>query len=424
MQDRFGIPFPDEDTASATSDTIPAHTGMAKGLNAPPAIYVSAESAVHGNSVALLRCLDRELKHGLMHLVNRGLLPQGIDLTAALSGERNVLYTSSANLLPAELKHMGASSAWEAARVYGAASRADARHSFPRIPEIHGGQEEATDGEGVDVFQEWQTAEDGPGDPVTAALHNSPEHKNRSAAMLSGEPEHLARSAARLSGEAEQQVELDDTGQPVERSSEVIAGEGSGESTREYEQLMDEHSGHYILIRKGETLDNTPEFESFQRVCGEQWPAVASLLLQIEAICVQYDVPTATVDGKKLGPLADQVAMGAVCNLESLLACIENIQEVAEVLQKPGQRFRGPGGRDAAAVAIQTYHRGYMARLVRFASSCQSCWIVFRHILLASYLSILPVAGMTGNCTGTCLVFGALHTSRSDVFHSLSSDCT
>ncbi|NJR43377.1 MAG: hypothetical protein HC767_12660 [Akkermansiaceae bacterium] len=129
---------------------------------------------------------------------------------------------------------------------------------------------------------------------------------------------------------------------------------------------MDEHSRHYIIIRKGETLDHTPEFESFQRVCAEQWPAVASLLLQIEAICVQYDVPTATVNGKMLSELANEVDLGAVCTLESLLSCIENIQEVAEVLQRPGQRFKGPSGRDAAAVVIQTYQRGYMARLVRF----------------------------------------------------------
>lgn len=356
MQDRFGIPVPGEDTASAASDTIPAHNAatIAKGLNAPPAIYVPADAVIHGNSVSLLRCLDRELKHGLMHLVNRGLLPQGIDLTAALSGESNVLHTSSAKLLPAELRHMGASSPWEAARVYGAASRADARHSVARVPQQHSQVETGareSDREGDDVFEEWQTDDDGSDNPVTAALHGSPEHLARSAAMLSDEHEDVQMPAAVSSGD--------------------MAGEETCDASRQYEDLMDEHSGHYILIRKGETLDNTPEFESFQRVCAEQWPAVASLLLQIEAICVQYDVPTATVDGKKLSNLADVVTMGATCNLESLLACIENIQEVAEVLQRPGQRFKGPSGRDAAAVVIQTFQRGYMARMVRAVSHCQ-----------------------------------------------------
>ena len=140
---------------------------------------------------------------------------------------------------------------------------------------------------------------------------------------------------------------------------------GADDAGRKYEELMDEHSGHYIVIRKGETLDSTPEFESWQRVCAEQWPAVASLLLQIEAICVQYDVPTATVDGRKLAALAEEVDAGVQCRLEALLACIENIQEVAAVLQAPGQRFRGPNGRDAAAVVVQAYLRGRLARRVR-----------------------------------------------------------
>ena len=154
--------MPAEDTASDVSDTIPAHSSIVKGLNAPPAIYVPAEAMIHGKSVSLLRCLDRELKHGLVHLVNRGLLPQGIDLTAALSGQSNVLHTSSAKLLPAELRHMGASSPWEAARVYGAASRADARHSVARAPQQPIREEteaRASDGDGDDGFEEWQTDE-------------------------------------------------------------------------------------------------------------------------------------------------------------------------------------------------------------------------------------------------------------------------
>ena len=111
------------------SREIPAHAGIVKGLNAPPATYIPSAPHLQGNSPALLRALDRELKHGLLHLVNRGLLPQGLDLTAALAGESNVLHTVAAPLLPAQTKFAGASSVMEAAKVYGAASRADARNA-------------------------------------------------------------------------------------------------------------------------------------------------------------------------------------------------------------------------------------------------------------------------------------------------------
>jgi hypothetical protein len=350
-QDRFGVPLPEEDRMGGSENAIPGHAGVVKGLTAPAATYVPSAALLQGNGPALLRALDRELKHGLLHLVNRGLLPQGLDLTAALAGESNVLHTVAAPLLPAAAKFAGASSVWEAARVYGAASRADARHGVPpgmlrpRVSAQTGSEETDIDGSSA-------SEADTPGSPAPVGR------------VFNASPENLARSAALLSRPQPAWDELRSTAAQHVADADVAA-DAAGDEGRTYEQLMDEHSGHFIVIRKGETLDNTPEFASFQRVCEDLWPVVASLLLQIEAICVQYDVPTATVNGRKLAALAEEAEHGAECRLETLLACIDNIHEVAAVLQAPGQRFRGPQGREAAAVVLQAYQRGRLARKVR-----------------------------------------------------------
>ena len=43
--------------------------------------------------------------------------------------------------------------------------------------------------------------------------------------------------------------------------------------------------------------------------------------------------------------------------MEKLLACVRNIRQVAQLLQQPGRRFKGPHGHEAAAVCIQAHWR-------------------------------------------------------------------
>ena len=142
-----------------------------------------------------------------------------------------------------------------------------------------------------------------------------------------------------------------------------------GGAARQYEQLLDDHSAHYIIIRKGVTLDAAPEFASFQRTHAAMWHILAGMLLQLEGICVQYAVPLATIDGRRLAALCYATPPGVMPPVEHLLACIENIQEVAAVLRMPGRRFQGPDGAAAAATAIQAHVRGCLHRKVCRAGS-------------------------------------------------------
>jgi hypothetical protein len=144
-----------------------------------------------------------------------------------------------------------------------------------------------------------------------------------------------------------------------------LEGKGADGVARPYNQLLDDHSAHFIIIRKGVTLDDTPEFESYRRTNLPMWRTLIAMLLQLEAICVQYAVPLATVDGKRLAALCEKTREGHVPPVEQLLACIHNIQEVAAVLRIPGRRFQGPHGGTAAATTIQAHLRGCFVRSVR-----------------------------------------------------------
>lgn len=45
---------------------------------------------------------------------------------------------------------------------------------------------------------------------------------------------------------------------------------------------MDQYSLHEFLIRRGSTVDSTPEFLSFHRTYAKQWGPIAELVLQLE----------------------------------------------------------------------------------------------------------------------------------------------
>lgn len=94
-QERFGIPSPTRTGTGGTPDKQSAVTKLP-----PAASIVRGKSAAVGPGVILPRHLredvhavpppevtDLELEKGLLHMVNRGLLPPKVDLTPALCGD-------------------------------------------------------------------------------------------------------------------------------------------------------------------------------------------------------------------------------------------------------------------------------------------------------------------------------------------------
>lgn len=94
---------------------------------------------------------------------------------------------------------------------------------------------------------------------------------------------------------------------------------------------------------QGLAIRDTPEFESYRRTYEDIWGVLEGLLAHLEAVCRQYAVPLALVNGRSLADLAVQVQGGGYSpQMEDLLVCLSNIQEVAAVLKQPGRCVR-PG---------------------------------------------------------------------------------
>lgn len=80
--------------------------------------------------------------------------------------------------------------------------------------------------------------------------------------------------------------------------------ESHADARRGYEELLDKFSLHEFLIRRGATLDTTPEFLSFRRAFEPAWHLIADLIVRLEEVCRRYIVPLAVIDGKVLAEMA------------------------------------------------------------------------------------------------------------------------
>ncbi|CAF4470516.1 unnamed protein product, partial [Rotaria magnacalcarata] len=60
--------------------------------------------------------------------------------------------------------------------------------------------------------------------------------------------------------------------------------------------------------------------------------------------------------------LAQTVELEQKPTLEELLSTVINREDVEELIKKPGRRFFGSGGRERAAIAIQSFWRCFRDR--------------------------------------------------------------
>eukprot|EP01012_Entosiphon_sulcatum_P042182 TRINITY_DN56143_c0_g1_i1.p1 TRINITY_DN56143_c0_g1~~TRINITY_DN56143_c0_g1_i1.p1 ORF type:complete len:918 (-),score=137.70 TRINITY_DN56143_c0_g1_i1:24-2777(-) len=134
------------------------------------------------------------------------------------------------------------------------------------------------------------------------------------------------------------------------------------ENTRTYQQLLDVYSLHEFIIRRGRTLDATPEFLSYQRSFKHNWGAIVSVIKALERLLEDYAIPLAYVDGKKVAALAENDLN--MPTQEQLLACLANREEVEPLLSQPGQRYKtGEKGFHAAAIKLQAVARMFLQRI-------------------------------------------------------------
>ncbi|GLI64066.1 hypothetical protein VaNZ11_007230 [Volvox africanus] len=335
LQERFAVPYQPKQS--------PPPGNLAKGRTpaAAPGVILPKHMREDPHGLAPPEVTDLELDKGLLHVLNRGLLPPKADLTPALCGTTGPYRTAPVPVHPyqKQFERGPVTSALEDALTSKQGFKLDLL-----TPVIRPQQESKQ------TSQPSLAIASVAGGGVLA--HPRPPHgpTHFTEVEVSSEPQSPSQSLPSVSGSDAQQ-------QSQQRPS------GAPSSSRPFESLMDTFSLHEVMIRKGAVIRDTPEFESYQRTFAAVWPVVEGLLQHLAALCSQYAVPLAVVNGKSLADLAEQVATaGYQPAMEDLLVCLTNIQEVAALLKQPGRRFLGPAGREAAAQIIQAHYRGHLAR--------------------------------------------------------------
>ncbi|KAJ9461415.1 hypothetical protein DIPPA_25769 [Diplonema papillatum] len=137
-------------------------------------------------------------------------------------------------------------------------------------------------------------------------------------------------------------------------------GDKEREDPRTYTDLLDMYSLHEFVIRKGMTLVDTPEFQSYNRSYSACWGAVMGLIRKLETLLTECGIPIAYIDGKMLASFAT-IDMGI--SEAELVECINNKEEVLPLLAAPGRKYQRPGaGFHAAATKIQSVVRMHLQR--------------------------------------------------------------
>ena len=102
VQERFGIPCmqPGDAQHKAAKQVASRLEGLVLGgtTRKPELLPDTVRTGAAGP--APLKFVDREIKYGLCHLINRGIIPAHSDVTSTLTGPDNVLHTVAARLRP------------------------------------------------------------------------------------------------------------------------------------------------------------------------------------------------------------------------------------------------------------------------------------------------------------------------------------
>ena len=132
---------------------------------------------------------------------------------------------------------------------------------------------------------------------------------------------------------------------------------------RNYTTLMDKFSLHNFVIYYGETLKDTPEFQSFRREYSHEWGAISYLIAKLEKLLTEFHVKLAVISGPQLHQLAS-LNLPAV-NKEQILKCISNIDQIKPQLKSAVRNADGDEEISAdqqfrAVVKVQAHIRRYV----------------------------------------------------------------
>uniref|UniRef100_A0A803YPP1 IQ motif containing H n=1 Tax=Meleagris gallopavo TaxID=9103 RepID=A0A803YPP1_MELGA len=138
------------------------------------------------------------------------------------------------------------------------------------------------------------------------------------------------------------------------------------------------------------TIDQTaPGFLAFKQRHCLSWGSIVYFLERTEKLLQAYAVPLATISCQKLVEAASDFVLNENPTKSDILSVIENRSTVERILNRPGQRYKGQGGTEMAAVKIQATWRRYQARTayVRFRQQQWASGVIAISWLLHNHMA-------------------------------------
>lgn len=124
-----------------------------------------------------------------------------------------------------------------------------------------------------------------------------------------------------------------------------------------FEEVLDRYQ---FIIRKGKTLRHSPQFQMYARSYFGIWENIEKIIAQLEQIFVLYDVNVAYISGRKLADLA--LSTITKPTTQQLLDCVVNREEVERFVNNPSLRYSGSNRAVLAAIKIQSVWRMHSVR--------------------------------------------------------------
>ncbi|CAJ1056604.1 IQ motif-containing protein H isoform X2 [Xyrichtys novacula] len=134
-------------------------------------------------------------------------------------------------------------------------------------------------------------------------------------------------------------------------------------------------SKYPFTIMEGQINPVATDFCLFKQSFSLCWSSVLDALEALEKLLRDYAVPLAKVSGERLVEFAHDWdnSWRKTPPGTRLLLVLENWEEVLGLVMRPGQRYKGEGGTEAAATHIQSCWRRYLAR-TSYLHHCRRKW--------------------------------------------------
>ena len=330
LQDRFGVTAPPPRKAK---EAAKVRGRLIKRKNSEASVL---PSTVRNDPQAMPpKLTSKDVSRGMMDLMDRGLIPKHVDLTPAFVKMPAPVLCGQVHMHP-----------WT--------------EQFVKQEPYTNSLGFNLSGIKMDIITRAETLDLGAQRAhTTASMRNHPE-------------------THRSSGSPGEKDSLEDTGphrkipitviQPSSGINTTLppsqgAGKEGGDvsSPRDYNQLLDEFSLHQFIIRRGSTLTNTPEFESYKRKHAAVWGPIQDVVNALEKLLTKFSVPVAYVDGNKVA-LLSQIEFRAP-TVDDMLDCLVNLDQVLGLINVPGRRYKGSNKELQASLRLQAVYRGHLCRM-------------------------------------------------------------